>query len=260
MWNIDSRPEWDELFFPLCFVFWSGLSLSLNLNLSSREGFPFTHSSTHTLLCPCYWSGSCCCRCSTGTIACCKSALLKGTVTMVTKGGLSIPRSLFFVQGIKPVTFSSSTVTTLLLLWPTSHKSSIFHFNSFQTCDFYCLLGLFLVLNCWCHEVVYICGYFYINSIIVIFSFFHYGFLKVIDSLCPCGCSYSCEPSASFWDITVNIVLFQVTTVWQKLWESLKFRVTQNINVLSMKSHPISHLMNRRCGQNISWLFLCYCA
>lgn len=89
-----------------------------------------SHSSTHASPCPRYCCVSCCwpLSSSTGTIkACCKSALLEGTVTVVTKGGLSIPWSLYispphthFVQGIKPVTFSSWTVTTLLLLLPPS--------------------------------------------------------------------------------------------------------------------------------------------
>lgn len=55
-----------------------------------------------------------------------------------------------FVQGIKPVTFSSSTVTTfLLLLWPTSHKSSIFNLILY--------VWFFVLFSLWCLVMMWSC-------------------------------------------------------------------------------------------------------
>lgn len=107
------------------------LCLSQFVYLLPRKVFAFTfiHSHVSTLL---IWELLLAAEQPHWNNACCKSALLEGTVAVVTKGGLNIPWSLYF-----PPTLSREsnqwlwTVTTLLLppsilLWPTSHESSVF--------------------------------------------------------------------------------------------------------------------------------------
>lgn len=169
---------------------WDFFFLSSNF---ARRKASLLHSFTYTFHCYCTGNCSWPSSRSTETIACCKSALLEGTMTVVIKGGQSIPWSHYpslpresnqwvWARELWPLYFSCPP--TSLLFLSTS--------NFFYLIPFVVFLD-FMVLERFQIRGVLICRYFYNNIIIF------YEFLETIDLLCQCSFSYSCQFSATSW-------------------------------------------------------------